>query len=95
MIKRISKKKTDFVGEVLYKYKKNIININDLYNMEVNDNVFALKDIEVRSYFICEELKYELIFEKEGKLYASPSDYEKYIINIKQQTFKIEFNEFN
>ena len=28
---------------------------------------------------------YELIFEKEGKLYASPSDYEKCIINIKHQ----------
>ncbi len=34
--------------------------------IEVNENVFVLKYIEVRSYFNYEEVKYELIFEKEG-----------------------------
>jgi len=89
MINR-SKKKSGVDLEFFFKYKKNnVLNINDTYNIEVNDNVFVLKDVEFDSYFNFEEVKYELIFEKEGNLYAWSREYKKILSNIRHQLLRL------
>ena len=76
-------KKIGYEGDISFHYKENnILNINELYDLGANDEIFMLKKINIFNYCDCESLDFELLFGKKIKINANKKNYEKYIIGV-------------
>ena len=94
-VKRLKRRICSLRGNPTIKFcykEDNILNINGLYDININDwdDVYILKEIDLLEFFELEELNHKLIFDRDIILNANASDYEKCIREIINKLLKLK-----
>jgi hypothetical protein len=94
-VKRLKRRICSLRGNPTIKFcykEDNILNINGLYDININDwdDVYILKEIDLIEFFELEELNHKLIFDRDIILNANANDYEKCIREIINKLLKLK-----